>query len=47
MKNENFPYSEHAQDHYGDCIQGLICSVPTQSAAEEESVEIVGEDPRN
>jgi hypothetical protein len=37
-ENKKFRYSEHAQDHYGDCIQGLIRSVPTRSAAEEESV---------
>src|SRR3989337_1549448 len=28
-ENKKFRYGEHAQDHYGDCIQGLICSVPT------------------
>ena len=36
-----------AQDHYGDCIQGLIFSLPTRSAAEVESMMIGGADPRS
>jgi len=46
-RKQKFRYYEHAQDHYGDYIQGLIWSVPTRSAAEEESEEIVGADPRS
>jgi hypothetical protein len=46
-ENKKIRYSELAQDHDGDVIQGLICFVPTCSVEEEELVEIIGADPRS
>src|SRR3989337_3748950 len=46
-ENKKIPTYAPAQDHYRDCIQGLIFSLPTPSAMEVESMTIGGADPRS